>query len=188
MANKNGRLTIFSDLRKGQYLSEQQYYKIVSVDDATIDIVNERNLPFTIGKSIVEEGMHTANQVDETVEVTRTELVEIFSKVGDVIFTINFNKQPTADVINDAIESANRGKILPIKDLKKLVKDAYKGEERTLIGYLVSNETGFGRSMVIDLELERGNNPDWDARIRQVDHRTLNWLIFKRVKYVVKKK
>ena len=67
-----------------------------------------------------------------------------------------------------------------------MVKEAYKGENRTLIGYLKHTETGFGRSSVIDLEQERGDNPDWDARTRQVDHRTLNWLISKNVKYIVK--
>ena len=174
-------------MTKGTRLSETQYYEVISVDHTTIKVKNERGFEFSMGHSIAEEGSYSANQFSETKEVTRTELIEIFSKVGDTVFTVNFNKQPTIEAINKAIESANKGKILPTAEIKKVIKNAYKGEERTLVGYLISTETGFGRSMVIDLEEDRGTKPDWDARIRQVDHRTLNWLIHKNVKYVVKK-
>ena len=183
MANKSK----FSDIAQGNYLSETQYYKVIRNTGTHLDVENERGFPFTIAKGIVEEGIYSANQYNEEVKVSRTELIELFSKVGDAVFTVCFNKQPSADAINDAIESANKGRILPIKELKKLVKDAYKGEERILIGYLVKVETGFGRSTVIDLEAERGNNPEWDGRIRQVDHRTLQFLICKNVKYTIKK-
>lgn len=176
-----------NSLEKGQYLSETQYYQIQRVDIASIVVKNERDFEFTVSKRIVEEGMYSASQYDQEVEVTRTELIEIFRTVGDTVFTVNFNKMPTADVINIAIEGLNKGKILPIKEMKAKVKEAFKGEERTLIGYLVKTETGFGRSMVIDLEQQRGDKPDYDQRLRQVDHRTLNWLIHKNIKYKVRK-
>lgn len=182
----------FLALKPGEVLSETQYYTVVKVHDfglqSTVVVRNERGFEFSIGKNIVEEGIYSASQFNETVEVTRTELIDIFRKVGDTVFTVCFNKQPAAEDINAAIESTNKGKILPIKEMKKIIKEAFKGEERILTGYLVSTETGFGRSMVIDLALERGDNPNWDARLRQVDHRTLNWIISKNVKYVVKKK
>ncbi len=177
----------FSDLEIGNFLSETQYYKIVSKNGAEIKVENERGFKFSIGKDIVEEGIYSAHQYNKEIQLTRKELIEKFAKVGDTVFTVCFNKQPTANAINEAIESANKGKILAIKELKKIVKDAYKGEERILTGYLIKTETGFGRSTVIDLEADRGDNTDWDGRIRQVDHRTLNWLIFKNVKYIVKK-
>lgn len=179
----------FDKIQKGDRLSETQYYEVIAVGSGAIAVKNERGFEFQISSGIVEEGMYSAGQFNETVELTRTELIEVFSKVGDTVFKVNFNKQPSATSINDAIESANKGKIIPIKDhLKKLVKDAYKGEERTLTGYLISVETGFGRSMVIDLEADISKTtPEWDSRIRQVDHRTLNWLIWKNVKYQVKK-
>jgi hypothetical protein len=179
MANKN--LSSFDKIIPGQFLSETQYYRAISKDESRLFVKNERGLEFYIGANIVEEGIYSASQFIETLKISRTELIKIFNEVGDTVFTVCFNKQPTADSINTAIESANKGKIIPIKDLKKLVK-----EERVLTGYLISSETGFGRSMVIDLEGDRGNNPDWDGRMRQVDHRTLNWLIYKNVKYIVK--
>jgi len=184
MKNKKSK---FSELDTGQFLSETQYYKVISRNGLELEVENERGFQFSINKDIVEEGIYSGHQYNQELQVTRTELIEKLSKVGDTVFTVCFNKQPTVDAINEAIESAHEGKIIPIKELKKLVKNAYKGEERILTGYLLKTETGFGRSTVIDLEADRGNKPDWDSRIRQVDHRTLNWLIFKNVKYFLKK-
>lgn len=172
---------------EGHYLSETQYYKVIGTDSQSIRVENERGLKFSIGKDIVAEGIFSADQFEEELKVSRTELIELFHSVGDTVFTVCFNKQPKADDINEAIASANKGKIIPIKDLQKIVKDAYKGEERILVGYLVKTETGFGRSMVIDLEADKSKStPDWDSRLRQVDHRTISWLIIKNKKYSVK--
>lgn len=55
------------------------------------------------------------------------------------------------------------------------------GNERVLKGRLVKPEPLLGRSMVEDLESKDAKN-----RLRQVDHRTINWLIVDGVKYVVK--
>lgn len=187
MENKKSK---FSEIAAGDYLSETQYYRVLRNTGTMLEVENERGFPFAVAKGIVEEGIYTANQFDAEKEVlvTRTELIRIFGTVNDTVFKVCFNKQPTADAINEAIASANRGKILPIAELKKVVKTAYKGEERVLTGYLVSTETGFGRSMVIDLEADRSKSTaDWDSRLKQVDHRTLNWLVFKNVKYSVKK-
>lgn len=177
-------------MKKGTYLSETQYYRVDGIDSNIVNVTNERNFSFDMGFSIAEEGSYSADQYDKdnVQEVTRTQLIEIFSKVGDTVFTVSFNTQPKAEDINEAIASANKGKIIPIADLQKIVKTAYKGKERILIGYLISTETGFGRSMVIDLEADTSKSTaDWDARIRQCDHRTLNWLISKNVKYMIKK-
>lgn len=174
-------------IKPGAYLSETQYYKVISKSPNSVEVENERGLRFYIGNSIVSEGIFSSDQFEEELKVSRTELIELFHSVGDTVFTVCFNKQPKADEINAAIAQANKGKIIPIKDLQKIVKDAYKGEERILIGYLVKTETGFGRSIVIDLEADRSKStPDWDSRLRQVDHRTLNWLIYKNKKYMVK--
>lgn len=58
--------------------------------------------------------------------------------------------------------------------------DKSDGTERILRGRLVSHEGLLGRSMVEDLDITDKN------RLRQVDHRTLKWLVVEGVKYVVK--
>jgi len=53
------------------------------------------------------------------------------------------------------------------------------GNERVLRGRLIRPEPLLGRSMVEDLDLKESH------RIRQVDHRTIKWLIVDNVKYIV---
>ena len=59
--------------------------------------------------------------------------------------------------------------------------DKQNGDNRTLRGRLVSSENLLGRSMVEDLDIDLGKH-----RLRQVDHRTIHWLIVDGMKYVVK--
>lgn len=54
------------------------------------------------------------------------------------------------------------------------------GQTRVLTGHLIDTENEFGRSNVVDLEIIKGHP------LRQVDHRTINWIVFKGVKYTVK--
>lgn len=55
--------------------------------------------------------------------------------------------------------------------------------ERVLRGRLIKHEALLGRSMVEDLD----ESPDAaKGRIRQVDHREINWIVVEGVKYIVK--
>jgi len=47
--------------------------------------------------------------------------------------------------------------------------------------HMVQVENDLGRSLVIDLKTEHEN------KLRQIDHRSINYIIFKNVKYSVKK-
>lgn len=50
-----------------------------------------------------------------------------------------------------------------------------------LIKFKLETNNEMGRSSAIDLEIEKDKN-----RLRQIDHRTINYLIFKGIKYIVK--
>ena len=54
------------------------------------------------------------------------------------------------------------------------------GTERTLRGRLIAPEPLLGRSMVEDLDETAAH------KLRQVDHRTINWLVVEGTKYIVK--
>ena len=59
-----------------------------------------------------------------------------------------------------------------------------EGEERILIGYHKGEATPQGRILVVDLEASFDKKEI--TKVRQVDPRTINWLIVDKVKYTVK--
>jgi len=181
-------------LKKGDKLSEIQYYEVLAVGTNSVAVKNERGMEFNISSSIVREGIFSANQFTETKELTKTELADLFSHIGDTVFTVNFNKQLKDKDAREGLFGlyANAGgTILSEKEyqtkVKEVLKSVFKGEERTLIGYRIGSDFNLGRSHVIDLQAEKGTNPEWDSRIRQVDHRSINYVIYKNTKFTLKK-
>jgi len=167
-----------SQLKVGDRMSRLSYLQVLDVSYGAVSVRNEDGAEWTISNTIVENECYSANQFTSEKSVTRSELIDIFNSVGDAIYTVNFNKQPK---LADAFDSVcNKGKLKSNATIKKELAKAMEGEERTLVGYTISREIPWGRSMVIDLETEDKN------KIRQVDHRTINWLICKNVKYSVK--
>jgi hypothetical protein len=63
--------------------------------------------------------------------------------------------------------------------------DKSDGKERVLRGRLIKPEPLLGRSMVEDLDA-KPEQGDLRGRVRQVDHRTIKWLIVENKKYIVK--
>jgi hypothetical protein len=161
-------------LKKGEKLSFTNYFTVESASVSTQSVV----VTDTSGKKLTIQGdkliadVVSAAQYDSNKNVSRTELAEILEGAGDVVFTVNFDKKPTAESV---LASLKKGSKLTKKDAEAVLK----GENRTLVGHLVSTEPKMGRSQVVDLE-ETGFN------LKQVDHRTLNWLILKGTKYQVK--
>ena len=62
--------------------------------------------------------------------------------------------------------------------VKALSKELLEGKESRIVGRLSQAAGKLGRSLVIDLPTQG---------YRQVDHRTIKWLIIKNVKYIVNK-
>jgi len=56
-----------------------------------------------------------------------------------------------------------------------------EGSVSQMVCHLVETQNMLGRSTVIDLNAKTEN------KFKQVDHRTIDWLIIKNVKYVLKK-
>lgn len=95
---------------------------------------------------------------------------------GESVMTVNFNKKIDEAFIKSVLESAIKNKF----DNKKLSKQIILGKEHEMTCYVLKSENGLGRSTVIDL------NAPHKMNFRQVDHRTVNSIILKNVKYTVK--
>jgi len=183
----SSKRTDISKLKVGDHLSETQYYKVTEIQDGKVGLENERGLELRVTNRIIEEGMYSASQFGDTVTLSRTALCEVLENAGDSIFTVNFNKQlKEKDVVTEIMATIDElGSDADTKTLTKKIRAAVKkgvgGQVRTLVGYMVKTEAKMGRSQVIDLEAPGKH------RYRLVDHRTINWLILKNVKYTTKK-
>ena len=120
-------------------------------------------------KSIKDEMMVVEN-VDEQQEFTVTgkSLIENALSADCYEQEIKESKTRVAEML---VHSTN----LPLT----VCFDKADGQERVLRGRLIRPEPLLGRSMVEDLDLNE------EHRIRQVDHRTLKWLIVNNIKYIV---
>jgi hypothetical protein len=107
---------------------------------------------------------------------------------------VNFNTQIKEKDALDAMAAIypnKGGKMLSEADYKKKAKEILAsvivGKERTMVGRHYGSVNEFGRVSFIDMEIEKDTTKaDYDSRTRQVDPRTINWMIIRGVKYKTK--
>lgn len=191
-------MTEFKSLRAGEKLSEVQYYSVRSVDTRakTAVLVTDAGDAIEIDQKYIETNMASSGQFTETKEIGRTEAAALFIASPGVVMTVNYNtqvKEKDALAAMEAIYPNKGGKMTSEADYKKKAKEILAsvivGKERTMIGRHYGSVNEFGRMSFIDMEISKdATKPDYDSRTRQVDPRTINWMIIKGVKYTVKTK
>jgi hypothetical protein len=102
--------------------------------------------------------------------------------VQDIVFTVNFKKQASEANAVEALLNAAAGDFSDKKKSSALAKAILKGQDCSLTCHMVEVENNLGRSLVIDLTAKDSN-----SKFRQVDHRTIESIIFKNVKYVLQR-
>lgn len=83
--------------------------------------------------------------------------------------------------VQEKLKTFTPAQLKDAKKLNSLVKELIEGEECTMTCHLIKAEGSLGRSTVIDLTSEHEN------KFRQVDHRTINYIVYNNTKYVLKK-
>lgn len=182
-------MTKFSNLKKGEILSEAQFYVVNKIVGNEAELVTEGGESIVVDKAYIDGLLTSANQYTSEKTLTMTEAAALFLSSANTAITVNFNKKVKQDDVNKEIDAevdklAQKGTAV-ITEVKKALKAAAKrsmeGEERTMRGYHKGELGDLGRVNFIDLEIPKGKH-----NIRQVDTRTINWLIIKDVKYNVK--
>lgn len=175
-------------LKEGDVLSRISYMKIKSIQDNQVQVENENGYSWFITKDIIANECHSADQFDSEETVTRTRLAEMLeNEVKDTAFTVQFSKQANEKRAIEILEKELKEEIPTEaksrkRKLKEIAQGCLEGEKRVLRGHLTRKDAFMGRSTVIDLDIpasEKGNE-------RQVDHRSIDYIIFKRRKYVQK--
>jgi hypothetical protein len=180
IVRKNKPLWDGSKIAVGQWLSQTQYYHVKAIEGTRITVENQWGNLMLVSKDIIEK-MDSADHFEKEVGMNMTALAELLETLSDTIFQVNFRKQPNKD---DAVELLKAAEFADLKDKAKLAalsKGIIEGQPCNMICHLVKAENLLGRSTVIDLTAKTEN------KFRQIDHRTIESIIYKNVKYSLKK-
>ena len=121
--------------------------------------------------------MVSGSQYDEEQEVTRSEMVQLMTGAKETVFTVTFRKKVDVKGVEKALEGMDSSDL----EKKDFVELLTKGDLQTITCFKTKSEQSLGRSLVIDVVAPYGKG------YRQVDHRTVEELIYKNVKYTLKK-
>lgn len=180
-------------LKVGTILSEFQVYSVVSIDQKAQEVIASNGkekiaLPF----GYVEELLDSADYFTKVEKKTATELSDLVINNPRVAMAVGYTKKGT-DLSNAAYkkkidDAVNKFKNAKMDDLENLVVNLINnpvtkheaGEFRVMKGISLGRFNAQGRIEFIDKEDKKVNVP------KTVDPRTIEYVIFKGVKYELK--
>jgi hypothetical protein len=191
-----------NQLSKGAILSESSFFTVKEVQTKAIIAVDDYGHELTISSEYVEQVMHSADLYNSTEQKNMTELAEIFINSPRVAQTVCFITKPKDKLKRDyeaevqtAIDSVTNAKVADVPKLllnliENPISTTIPGEARIMRGrhYGQKEKEGLGRIDFIDMEIPKDSSKSYENRIRQVDPKTIQWLIVNDIKYVLKKK
>lgn len=172
------------DLKAGDWLSRISYMEVMGVTGDGVKVRNLAGTEWSISKSIIQAECYAAGQVREERSDSRTNIARDFvSSTNGAIVEVKFMKQVDPLKVAEKLASLTTApSALPDKTRKVLAKELLQGEERVLVGYVLSTDEATGRVNVLDV---KATGPV-SGRKRQVDPRTIDYLIVRNIKTKVK--
>lgn len=189
-------MKLSDNLKENEHLARLSYLTVTNPKKhlgngnygATVQ--NEAGLSWDISYDVLDNECTSGTQYTTLIKVSQSELIEKLLDAGHHIFTANFHKKPDPKLAEKKLKDLypNKGiKGVGIakredynKTVSEVVKMLFEGEERTITARIISIDKLRGRLMVKDLYAAQGDD------IRQIDPRTLNWLIIKNVRWEIK--
>jgi hypothetical protein len=168
------------DIQENSWYSSTNYVKIKSISESEVEVTSTAGGNWKMSVDLLQK-MDSADHYDYEIPLAKGELVEMLESTRDTIFTICFRKKVQQKNVVEKLENEGLDFMGDLKKSKKLAKSLLEGEECIIVGKMVNLEPKLGRSMVKDLRVPFGYN------LRQVDHRTIEWIIFKNRKFILKK-
>ena len=205
---------MIQNIKVGDVLSETSHYKITEVRYNDVSCIHvESGDIVRIGQEYLKNYCQSADEYSEVVEVTREDKLDgtpgirsIFEGIHSLeVFTVVFKKQDkkkTKKQVKEEQEKQIQDAIALVEKVKSQrksmaaayaevltfiqqnpVKDYIEGESRTLRGYKVQFQSRDGRYDCVDMDIEKTEK---ESGIRPVNINTIESLIYKGVKYIVK--
>jgi hypothetical protein len=187
-----------SNLTTGSILSETSFFTVEKVNSTNIEVRDDNGNQLTIGKDYVEKILDSADIYENEEKKTMTELAELLINSPRIAMTVAFYKKDT-EKTKKAYEAEKQEKIQEIQnakvaDLPGLLNDLIEnplskvipGELRVMKGRHYGNVDDLGRLHFVDMEIQR-TKTDYDDRMRQIDPRTVVYIIVGNTKFTLKK-
>lgn len=207
---------MIQNIKVGDVISETSHYKIEELyagGAGAICIHLESGDRVHIGQEYIKNYCQSADEYSEVKEVTREDKLDgtpgirtIFEGIhSSEVFTVVFKKQDKKKTkkqikeeqeqqIQDAIslieKAKSQKKSMAVAYAEALtfiqqnpVKDYIEGESRTLRGYKVQFQSRDGRYDCVDMDIEKTEK---ENGIRPVNINTIESLIYRGIKYIVK--
>ena len=133
-----------------------------------------------MSRDILEYEMNSATLYDKEEKISKTNIIELLVNARETIFTVTFHTQVNEKWVKEVLSNAEKEHFSNDKKMKELGKKVVAGKQTEMTCFLTSTDGKLGRSSVMDLKAP------WGMNFRQIDQRTVESLILKNVKYVVK--
>lgn len=189
---------MLKDIKTGSILSETSFYVVKSVNSKYTTVQDDLGNELNISNDYVEKILNSADAFETVEEKTMTQLAELFINNPRVAMTVAFFKKdvPKTKTALKAEKEAmvTRFSNAKVSEIESLVQhfidnpitSVIPGELRVMKGRHYGEIDDLGRIQFVDMELNKGTSGT-DARLRQVDTRSIQYLIVNKVKYTLKK-
>lgn len=182
-------------------MSENSFFKVDKIEsNGNVIVSNDTGEKgITISAKYVDSLLEVADYYIKEESKTMTELAELFISSSRVAMTVCFTKKAKPKT-KKALDAEKAEKVAQfekanLREIEALVNDLIEnpiskeipGELRVMKGRHYGNVDELGRVHFVDMELNREEGKDYDSRMRQVDPRTIQYLIVGGVKYSLKK-
>lgn len=189
----------YSDLKTGHILSENSFFTVNSVEANGVECTTDDGQTVRLGRRYVESIMQSGDLYSSEEEKTMTELADIFINTPRVAMTVAYFKKDKKKGVRaykkEVAEAVERVKNATVGTVESVVLDlidnpitkVIPGELRVMRGRHYRSINDLGRVSFIDMEVTDPIKGDYDPRVKQVDPRTIQYLIVNDVKYTLKK-
>ena len=189
---------ITEELKAGSILSETSFYKVQKIKEDHIVVLDDMGNEIRLGKLYVDKVLSSADYFESEEKINKTAMAELFINSPRIAMTVAFfkkDKEKTKKAyeteVKEAIDKVQNAKVSEVEGLlKNLIENPISkvipGELRVMKGRHYGNIDELGRVHFIDMEIEKESGKDYDSRMRQVDPRTIMYLIINNIKYSLK--
>lgn len=186
-----------ANLKVGSILSETSFFKVKKINTNDITVIDDFDNELTIGRPYVEKILNSADLFELEEKKTITELADLFINSPRIAMTVAFYKKDVAKTKKafeaekqEAISKIQNAKVSDIPSLlNNLIENPLSknipGELRVMKGRHYGEIDELGRIKFIDMEISKGTSGT-DSRVRQVDPRTIQYIIVNNIKYSLK--